>query len=218
MPEKSNLECPGQIADDKAKRKFQLALRSISDIRRRELRAAAFRVLQREGVAGTTLEKVAAEAGASKGIVLHYFRSKAELFEQVMREANLVLRNRVNLRLATACSPQDRLKAIIAGNFEPDLFNAPVCHAWLSLCAEVPRSPALARIQRVIHARMHSNLMSGLRPLLPVDQAFAKAIQLSSLIDGLWLRLGLAPNSVTPEQALALTMMALDPELRCTSG
>ena len=53
-----------------------MALQSIGDIRRKELRAAAFRVLQREGVQGTTLEKVAAEAGASKGIVLHYFRSK----------------------------------------------------------------------------------------------------------------------------------------------
>ncbi|MGV8989000.1 MAG: choline-responsive transcriptional repressor BetI [Cypionkella sp.] len=190
-----------------------MALRSITDIRRLELRAAAFRVLQREGVSGTTLEKVASEAGASKGIVLHYFGSKAELFEQVMREANLVLRGRVNQRLASARTPQARLRAVIEGNFEPDLFNAPVCHAWLSLCAEVPRSPALARIQRVIHARMHSNLMSGLRPLLPVDEAVAKAMQISSLIDGLWLRLGLAPKSLTPEQALALTMMTLGPGL-----
>jgi TetR/AcrR family transcriptional regulator, transcriptional repressor of bet genes len=194
---------------------FDLALTSISDIRRQELRAAAFRVLKREGVAGTTLEKVAAEAGASKGIVLHYFRSKAELFEQVMREANLVLRDRVNLRLASARSPQERLKAVIEGNFEADLFNAPVCHAWLSLCAEVPRSPALARIQRVIHARMHSNLMSGLRPLLPQPEAAAKAIQISALIDGLWLRLGLAPDSLTSAQALALTMLVLEPKLRC---
>ncbi|MGV8950849.1 MAG: choline-responsive transcriptional repressor BetI [Cypionkella sp.] len=194
---------------------FDLALTSISDIRRQELRAAAFRVLKREGVAGTTLEKVAAEAGASKGIVLHYFRSKAELFEQVMREANLVLRDRVNLRLASARSPQERLKAVIEGNFEADLFNAPVCHAWLSLCAEVPRSPALARIQRVIHARMHSNLMSGLRPLLPQPEAAAKAIQISALIDGLWLRLGLVPDSLTPAQALTMTMLVLEPKLRC---
>jgi TetR/AcrR family transcriptional repressor of bet genes len=183
-----------------------MALSSISDIRRRELRAAAFRVLQREGVAGTTLEKVAVEAGASKGIVLHYFRSKAELFEQVMREANLVLRDRVILRLAKAQSPRDRLRAVIEGNFEPDLFNAPVCHAWLSLCAEVPRSPELARIQRAIHARMQSNLMSCLRPLLPMDQAASKATQISALIDGLWLKLGLAPNTVTPQQAVELTM------------
>ena len=209
-PIKSILDILDLIADQWSKWETLLALSSISDIRRREFRAAAFRVLQREGVTGTTLEKVAAEAGASKGIVLHYFRSKAELFEQVMREANLVLRDRVVARLAQAQSAQDRLRAVIEGNFEPDLFNAPVCHAWLSLCAEVPRSPELARIQRAIHGRMHSNLMSGLRPLLPTDQAMAKAMQISALIDGLWLRLGLAPNSLTPQQAVALVMKLLD--------
>ncbi|MGG2476417.1 TetR family transcriptional regulator, partial [Rhizobium sp. BR5] len=34
-------------------------------------RRAAFEVLQTEGMAGATLERVAAQAGASKGIVLH---------------------------------------------------------------------------------------------------------------------------------------------------
>lgn len=188
-----------------------MALRSISDIRRQELRSAAFRVLQREGAQGTTLEKVAAEAGASKGIVLHYFRSKAELFEQVMREANLVLRQRVNARLARATSPIERLVAVIEGNFEPDIFTAPICHAWLSLCEQVPRDPALARVQRVIHARMNSNLMSGLRHLLPEAEAKAKALEISALIDGLWLRLGLAPGSVTPDQAIMVTRLALGP-------
>ncbi len=178
-------------------------MRAISDIRRQELRAAAFRVLQREGITGTTLEKVAAEAGASKGIVLHYFHSKAELFQQVMREANLVLRDRVIERLNMARTPRDRLRAVIEGNFEPDLFTSPICQAWLSLCAEVPRDAALARIQRAIHARMHSNLMSGLRPLMPASEAKEKALQISCLIDGIWLRLGLAPESITREQAVA---------------
>jgi TetR/AcrR family transcriptional repressor of bet genes len=178
-------------------------VRAISDIRRQELRAAAFRVLQREGITGTTLEKVAAEAGASKGIVLHYFQSKAALFQQVMREANLVLRDRVISRLKVAQTPRDRLLAVIEGNFEPDLFTAPICQAWLSLCAEVPRDLALARIQKAIHARMNSNLMSGLRPMMPAAEAQVKALQISCQIDGLWLRLGLAPGTITSEQAVA---------------
>ncbi|TIX73739.1 MAG: TetR family transcriptional regulator, partial [Mesorhizobium sp.] len=72
-----------------------MKLTRLSEIRRKELRRAAFAVLQREGVAGATLEKVAAEAGASKGIVLHYFRNKQELFEHAMREANTALRDAV---------------------------------------------------------------------------------------------------------------------------
>ena len=177
-------------------------LSRISDIRRKELRLAAFAVLQREGIAGATLEKVAAHAGASKGIVLHYFRNKQELFEHAMREANAVLRDAVIARLRRARTPMERLDAVIDGNFEPHLFQPSICHAWLSLCAEVPRDPTLARIQHVLHARMRSNLLSGLRGIASPEDADDIALGITALIDGLWLRLGLQPGSVTREQAI----------------
>jgi TetR/AcrR family transcriptional regulator, transcriptional repressor of bet genes len=195
-----------------------MPLRSISDIRRQELRAAAFRVLQREGAVGTTLEKVAAEAGASKGIVLHYFRSKDELFEQAMREANLALRDRVITRLRLADGPRDRLRAIISGNFEEGFYCVPVARAWLSLCAEVPRNAALARIQRVIHARMHSNLAAALSEIVPSEAAQSVALALSALIDGLWLRLAISSDAPTPAEAEALALAELDAALAAASG
>lgn len=179
-----------------------MRLVKISEIRRRELRQAAFEVLQREGMAGATLEKVAAHAGASKGIVLHYFRDKQELFEHAMREANAALRDAVNMRLSTARTPFERLTAIIEANFEERLFQPSICHAWLSLCAEVPRQTQLARIQKVIHSRMRSNLMSALVHLLPAHECEAVALTITSLIDGLWLRLGLQSGGLTRETAL----------------
>ena len=39
-----------------------------------------------------------------------------------------------------------RMDAVIEGNFEPHLFQPPLCHAWLSLCAEVPRDD----LQRIL--------------------------------------------------------------------
>jgi len=177
-------------------------LKRLSDIRRKELRQAAFAVLEREGIAGATLEKVAAHAGASKGIVLHYFRNKQELFEHAMREANAVLRDAVVARLRQARTPMERLDAVIDGNFEEHLFLPPLCHAWLSLCAEVPRDEKLARIQKVLHARMRSNLLSGLHGLALAGEADEIALGVTALIDGLWLRLGLEPGSVSREQAI----------------
>ncbi|AZO38972.1 transcriptional regulator BetI [Mesorhizobium sp. M2A.F.Ca.ET.037.01.1.1] len=158
--------------------------------------------MEREGIAGATLEKVAAQAGASKGIVLHYFRNKQELFEHAMREANAVLCHAVVARLQRARSPMERLDAVIEGNFEEHLFLPPLCHAWLSLCAEVPRDEKLARIQKVIHARMRSNLLSGPRGLASPQLAEEIVLGVTALIDGLWLRLGLQPGSVTREQAV----------------
>ena len=177
-------------------------LKRLGDIRRKELRQAAFAVLEREGIAGATLEKVAAHAGASKGIVLHYFRNKRELFEHAMREANAVLRDAVVARLRRARTPRERLDAVIDGNFEEHLFQPSLCHAWLSLCAEVPRDEKLARIQKVLHARMRSNLLSGLHGLTSPKVADDIALGVTALIDGLWLRLGLEPGSVSREQAI----------------
>lgn len=188
-------------------------LTKLVDIRRRELRQAAFEVLQREGMAGATLEKVAAHAGASKGIVLHYFRSKQELFEQAMREANASLRDAVAERLKHARTPYERLLAIVDTNFDDRFFQPAIAHAWLSLCGEVPREPQLARIQTVIHARMHSNLLSALNAMLPADEARQTARLISGLIDGLWLRLGLQSGGVSREEALALMHDFIDRRL-----
>lgn len=180
-----------------------MRLTRISEIRRRELRRAAFEVLQKEGMAGATLEKVATHAGASKGIVLHYFANKQELFEHAMREANAALKEAVVVRLNRARTPRERLEAIIEANFEERFFQPSVCHAWLSLCAEVPREPQLARIQKVIHARMRSNLLSALVDLLPAEDCEAVALGITSLIDGLWLRLGLQSDGLTRDTALS---------------
>jgi TetR/AcrR family transcriptional regulator, transcriptional repressor of bet genes len=180
-----------------------MKLTKISAIRRKELRRAAFEVLQQEGMAGATLEKVATHAGASKGIVLHYFRSKQELFEHAMREANLSLSEAVSARLKQATTPYERLEAIIEGNFEERFFRPSICHAWLSLCAEVPREPQLARIQKVIHARMRSNLMSALVHLLPRSECEAVALAITALIDGLWLRAGLQSEGLTRDLAVS---------------
>ncbi|MGF0536925.1 choline-binding transcriptional repressor BetI [Agrobacterium sp. ES01] len=179
-----------------------MKLTRISVIRRQELRLAAYEVLQREGIAGATLEKVAAHTNSSKGIVLHYFRNKQELFEQAMREANSQLRDAVSARLKIATTPQERLNAVIEGNFEERFYQPATCHAWLSLCAEVPRVPQFARIQKVIHARMRSNLRSALKHLLPKAECEEVVLALTTLIDGLWLRLGLDSGGITRQVAL----------------
>lgn len=186
-----------------------MKLSKLSDIRRQELRRAAVAVMQREGAAGTTLEKVAVEAGASKGIVLHYFRNKQELFEHAMREANAGLRDSVAQRLKNAETPFQRLWGIIDENLGAAAFRAPHGHAWLSLCAEAPREPQLARIQKVIHARMHSNLLSALRPIVAEQDAKAIALTISALIDGLWVRLGIGDTSIDYETALDLAYRLL---------
>lgn len=49
---------------------------------------------------------------------------------------------------------------------------------------------------------MRSNLLSGLRGLTSPELADEIVLGVAALIDGLWLRLGLQPDSVTREQAV----------------
>lgn len=151
---------------------------------------------------GATIQKVAQKAGASKGIVHHYFKTKQELFEHAMRHSNALLRDEVIRLMRLARSPDQRLWAIIEGNFSTAFFTPGICRAWLALCAEIPREPQLARIQRVVHARMHSNLMTALSALVPADERETVALGITTLIDGLWLRQGLHPGQLTASEAL----------------
>lgn len=175
---------------------------SIEDIRRQQLTEAAYEALQTWGLPGTTLVRVADKAGVSKGIVLHYFRNKDELIEAAMRRANADLRDCVVQRLKLAQSPRERLDAIIDVNFAETFFRPQITHAWLSFCGEVPRNEQFARLQRAIHARMRSNLMSALKHLLPMERAKEAALSISVMIDGLWLRHGLVQGGIDRESAL----------------
>ena len=165
-----------------------MARQSIGDIRRAELSQAAFDALVQYGMRGTTLERVAALAGVSKGVVLHHFRDKDALFEAVQRKTYTVLRECVTELLHHADTPLERLYAIIAGNFAEPVFQQEICHAWISLCSDVPHHRASQRIQTAVHARMRSNLLSALRPLMQDADAHRTAFQLRTVMDGIWLR------------------------------
>jgi TetR/AcrR family transcriptional repressor of bet genes len=100
-------------------------------------------------------------------------------------------------RLATSRSPRERLDANIEGNFDEHFFVPQITHAWLSFCGEVPRNSQFARLQRAIHVRMYSNLMSALKHLLPRPETEEAARAISIMIDGLWLRHGLVKTAWT---------------------
>lgn len=165
--------------------------RSIRETRRQELSDAAFEILTQHGIRGTTVERVAQHAGVSKGVLLHNFKDKDALFEMVLRKSNAVLRDGVVALFRQATTPLERLFAIIVGNFAPSIFTQEVCHAWINLCADVPHNRQSQRIQTVVHARMRSNLLSALRHLVPPEDVEQVAMQITTLIDGIWLRASL---------------------------
>lgn len=61
--------------------------RTDHDARRRDVSAAVWRVLARDGFGGLTLRAVAAEMGASTGLLTHYFPSKQALVRHALEIA-----------------------------------------------------------------------------------------------------------------------------------
>lgn len=58
--------------------------RTDHDVRRREAAEAVWRVLARDGFAALSLRAVAAEMGATTGLVTHYFGGRAELVDHAL--------------------------------------------------------------------------------------------------------------------------------------
>ncbi|EWY42660.1 transcriptional regulator [Skermanella stibiiresistens SB22] len=168
-------------------------------IRRQQLIEATITSISRYGFADATISRISKEAGVSTGIIHHYFGSKDDLLEATMRTLLQQLRRDVVERLSAASTPEQRLAAIIDGNFADAQFDRPVIVAWLAFWAQVPHVPELARLQRVNARRLRSNLLYDLRRLLPNGRAEEAATGLAALIDGLWLRASLdgAENPAT---------------------
>jgi transcriptional repressor BetI len=166
----------------------------MEEIRRRQLIEATIASIHDVGFSESSVSRIAAKAGVSAGIVHHYFEDKGELLEATLRQLGANLSASVVRRLHAARSPIHRLMAVVDGNLGPELFTPEAVTAWLAFWAQVPTNPQLARIQKVIIERLHSNLVHALRPFVPGAEVQGVARDLACLIDGMWLRAALKPE------------------------
>ena len=70
-----------------SRKKIPRFKREAPEKRRADLVQAAIRCLSEGGMAAFKMERIAAEAGVSLGLLPHYFKSKTELLAEVYRAA-----------------------------------------------------------------------------------------------------------------------------------
>jgi TetR/AcrR family acrAB operon transcriptional repressor len=81
---------------------------------RSSLLDAAERLFQQQGVSGTSLQDIAAAAGASRGAVYWHFKDKADLFNAMMERVTLPLENAIERsRGQPGEDPLPRLRAAL---------------------------------------------------------------------------------------------------------
>ena len=163
----------------------------IKDVRRRELINAVRLVIARDGFEATTISKIAKQAGFSIGFMHHHFPNKDALLADAMRVIYGDMGKLIVSRLQGETEPLNRLRVIVEGNFDDEIFTPANAYVWMSYVPRVPFNPMFGRLQRVIERRSYSNLIIECRKLFPAHDCPRLVSTIMMLIDYYWLRLGL---------------------------
>ena len=182
-------------------------------LRRRALIDAAILAIGERGSLDVTMSDIAGRAGVSPALAHHYFGAKDELLQATMRHILRELGLDAVAAMRGAVMPRARVSAVIAINFSDQQFRPETIAAWLAFYVEAQRSDAMRRLLRVYARRLHSNLMSGLRALLPAAQAVRTAEGIAALIDGLYIRRALKDGAPDARSAVALVEDYLEMKL-----
>src|SRR6266550_7290095 len=86
----------------------------VHDFRVQSIQDAAMRVIARKGMASTTMQEVADEAGVAKGTIYLYFRDRDELVEKTFETAMSDLHRRVDEALEKDASFEEKLRAVLS--------------------------------------------------------------------------------------------------------
>jgi TetR/AcrR family transcriptional repressor of bet genes len=167
-------------------------------IRRRQLVDAAIASIHQYGLGETTIARIA---------------DKDDLLFETMRHLLEILRRHAVVGLRSAPTPRARLHAIVEASFADDQFSDMVSAAWLGLYGNARQSPRLARILRLYHARLRSNLVHALKLLVAPHHVEGLAEGIASMIDGLWLRCALRGETGDARMPRALTHAYVEAQL-----
>ncbi|KJY82710.1 BetI family transcriptional regulator [Vibrio galatheae] len=184
-------------------------------IRKPQLVNATMSVIDRVGLHAASIALIAKEAGVSTGIINHYFGGKHGLLEETMREILRQLSNTVMSKLKSLPSDahQQRINAIIDGNFVGYQAENKVAKTWLAFWSYSVHDPELKRLQQVNEKRLLSHLKIELKALFDKEQAEIIAHGIAALIDGIWLRGTLNPQGIDAVKARLIINDYLDKQL-----
>lgn len=167
-------------------------------IRRAALVEATIHEIGAQGSLDVTVGAIAKRAGMSSALAHHYFGGKEQIFLAAMRHTLTVYGAEVRGALAMAKTPKERVEAIVRASFSNSNFRPDVIAAWLNFYVLAQTVPDATRLLKIYQARLRSNLMFALRPLIG-ERAGELASNIAALIDGVYLRQSLV--KAVPDQS-----------------
>jgi AcrR family transcriptional regulator len=182
--------------------------RTDHDARRRDVSEAVWRVLATQGFGGLTLRAVAAEMGASTGLLTHYFPTKRALVRHAHDIAEEVSQSRVRR------TPPDQglaaLREALLDVLSLDPASTGMNRVWVSFWDPALADPELSAAQAARYTRWRGKLRPHVveaqrRGELPApadaDDLVATA---AAFTHGLVVQALFAPDTFPPERQVAL--------------
>ena len=191
------------------------------DDRREAIVAATLAVMQRQGIAATTVRDVAAELGASSGLIHHYMTSMDELIAEAFeRSAGADLLATSNL-VQQGQDPLEQMRFFFDSYTRSDGDSG--MQLWLDAWAEAARRPELRQIsqrlneawQQLICGIIEGGVRAG---SMTCSDPVAAAWRILSLLDGLHLQEVAHNDSVTSQQVTNWSRRGAEIELGLPLG
>jgi TetR/AcrR family transcriptional repressor of bet genes len=188
---------------------------------RQKLITATLNSIAKRGFADTTLARVSAGAGLSRGIVNFHFRSKDALFLETLKFMSSEYQENWTRAFDEAGpSAAEKLEAVMMADFEPPISNRNRIAAWFAFYGEAKSRPtylaACADRDQVTYEVMvelcRTIIEEGGYPNLAPERV---ADGLGTMTEGLWLDLLIWPHNSSPElakQTLRTYLTALFPK------
>jgi TetR/AcrR family transcriptional regulator, transcriptional repressor of bet genes len=177
--------------------------REAPEKRRADLVQAAIRCLSEGGMSAFKMERIAAKAGVSLGLLPHYFTSKNALLTEVYRAALYedVIRKIGELDDKDAPgSPAERLCRIVDAIIDPEYLKPANLTVWLALWGEIVVNPDLKRAHRTLYRSYLKSLAELIGTVADERRRTANAVEIArnfqALIDGLFLERALDRQAV----------------------
>jgi AcrR family transcriptional regulator len=179
--------------------------------------------LARDGYAGLTMKRIAAEAAVSPGILHYYFRDKRAILASAAAAVTADLDRRVATEARGARSARARLRALLRACLRVATESRDFWTVFIELWGEALHDPELARLNRHAYARARRFLAAtvtrgtaagSFRGVSP-DEA---AVVMLALVDGLSLQLTFDPGLMPLGRAVRVAEEALSAYLAPRPG
>lgn len=183
--------------------------------RRSQIIEATFRSIVKNGLAGTTLATVSAEAGLSQGVAVFYFQNKPALLAAALKAQYEDYQRHWRAAIEQAgADPVAQVVALVRTDFGEAVCNTDALVVWHAFWGEASARPLYAEISGAFERDRAAALRNACAAILevegrPVALADDIAAGIDAMTDGLWLAMYLSNSTDETARAMRLTARLL---------